>query len=294
MTSDETARELRHGAAELLLEGYALDALDSEESADVAAHLQDGCEDCEGSLAGLRGIAGALALATPLVTPAAELRQRVLAQAVPPKPVVASRGSGILTAFRRPSGMAAMAASFAVVGLISLATWNAVLHDRVGELEDENSTLAAPVSEATGATGVDGAESATQSAPSDGAQVDPPAETAALLSLSEPDTQIVPLRHTEVAPAAKARMIWDPQEQFYTLVADGLAPTTMGTVYIVWMETAGGVQRVGHFYVDESGRGFMRQYLEINLADATGLLVTLEPGVNVGDRTADPVLLLDP
>ena len=292
MSVGDTTHEQRHAAAAELLEGYALDALDPEESAVVDAHRQDDCEGCERALAAFRGIASALALATPLVAPAAKLKQRVLAQAVPPARPVGSSRPGILAALRRPSGMAAMAASFSVAALIGLATWNAVLHDRVGELEDENSSLAAPPRAVEPAV-AEGAASAAQSAPAAGAVADPPAAAEALLSLSEPETQIVPLRHTEVAPAAQARMIWDPQEQFYTLVADGLEPTLMGAVYVVWMETADGVQRVGHFYVDESGRGFMRQYLEIRLDEATSLLVTLEPDVEVSQRTADPVLLLD-
>ena len=101
------------------------------------------------------------------------------------------------------------------------------------------------------------------------------------------------LRRTEMAPAAQARMIWEPQKRVYTLVADGLPPTVQGTVYIVWVETADGGGRVGHFYVDQSGRGFVRRYLEEHWDEATGLVVTLEPGMHVGQRTADPVLLLD-
>lgn len=293
MTGDDKTAEQRHAAAAELLEGHALNALEPEESAVVDRHLQDGCEGCERSLAAFRAIVGALALATPLVAPAARLKQRVLAQALPPARPSASRPSGILAAFRRPSGMAAMAASFSVAALIGLATWNAVLHDRVGELENENSALVAPAGAAE-MVAEGSVASAAQSAPATDAVTDAPAAAEALLSLSEPDTQIVPLRHTEVAPAAKARMIWDPHEHFYTLIADGLEPTPVGMVYVVWMETAAGVQRVGDFYVDESGRGFMRQYLEIRLDEVTRMLVTLEPDVSSSQRTSEPVLLLNP
>ncbi len=238
-------------------------------------------------------VAGALALATPLVTPAARLKQRVLAQAVRVEGAERQRSSlftgGIsatwLSAFRRPGGVAAMAASVGVAAVVGLATWNAVLHDRVGELEGESSVLAVPVQEL--AWEGDGTLAA-------GGTPEPVFATQeALFSLSAPDTEIMSLRRTEMAPAAKARMIWEPQKRVYTLVADGLPPTVQGTVYIVWVETADGGGRVGHFYVDQSGRGFVRRYLEEHWDEATSLVVTLEPGMHVGQRTADPVLLLD-
>ena len=285
MRGGEDARGERHAAATELLAEYALAALDPEERAVVERHLEDGCEDCGRTLASFQRVAGALALATPLVTPAVRLKQRVLAQAVRVETPAKRQGSGLLasvgsaswlSAFRRPGGTAAMAASVGVAAVVGLATWNAVLHDRVGELEGESSVLAVPVQEITLEEG--GPRVATEEA---------------LFSLSEPDTEIMSLRRTEMTPAAKARMIWEPQKRVYTLVADGLPPTVEGTVYIVWVETADGGRRVGHFYVDQSGRGFVRRYLEDQMDEATGLVVTLEPGMHVGQRTTDPVLLLD-
>ncbi len=293
MRGDEAARGRRHAAAAELLAEYALAALDPEEHALVERHLDDDCEDCGRTLAAFQRVAGALALATPLVTPAARLKQRVLAQAIRVEGAERQRSSlftgGIsatwLSAFRRPGGVAAMAASVGVAAVVGLATWNAVLHDRVGELEGESSVLAVPVQELAWEEG---------GTPAAGGTPEPGFATQeALFSLSAPDTEIMSLRRTEMAPAAKARMIWEPQKRVYTLVADGLPPTVQGTVYIVWVETVDGGRRIGHFYVDQSGRGFVRRYLEEHWDEATGLVVTLEPGMHVGQRTADPVLLLD-
>ena len=294
MRGDEATRGQRHAAAAELLAEYALAALDPEEHALVERHLEDDCEDCGRTLAAFQRVADALALATPLVAPAARLKQRVLAQAVRVEGAAEEQRGGYfaglisaawLSAFRRPSGAAAMAASVGVVALVGLATWNAVLHDRVGELEGESSVLAVP-----------GQEFALAESETFAAGVTPEPEFAtqeALFSLSEPDTEIMSLRRTAMAPAAQARMIWEPQKRVYTLVADGLPPTVQGTVYIVWVETADGGRRIGHFYVDQSGRGFVRRSLEEYLDEGMGLVVTLEPGMHVGQRTADPVLLLD-
>ena len=258
-----------------LLEAYALDALEPDERQSVSDHLDEGCEDCEETVSALRRVAAALALVAPIVIPRPRLKERVLAEAHGGG-ASGRRGPPALMGFLgRRAGLAALAASVAVATVAGLATWNVLLHDRVDELETSNQGLV------SGVASVAAAPAARANADAD-----------ALIALSARETQVFPLAQTQAAPRASGRMIWDPQAEEITLVASGLEPTEGGSAYVVWMETSGGFQKVGVFYVDATGRGILHGYLPARL-DSTGrVIVTHEPSAAASQQPSEFILLL--
>ena len=91
--------------------GFALDALDAEDTAEFERHLAI-CPDCEEELARLQVAAAALAFAIDLPVPRAELRLRVLETGAPVIP---------LRRRRRPQLVAATALAAACIAAVVLA-----------------------------------------------------------------------------------------------------------------------------------------------------------------------------
>lgn len=61
-----------------LIEAYALDSLDPEERAEVAAHLETGCDECNKALAESRSLVSQLAYLAPESEPSDTLRGRLM------------------------------------------------------------------------------------------------------------------------------------------------------------------------------------------------------------------------
>lgn len=293
-----TERADRSTAADLLA-AYALNALEPEEAALVNDALAGGDVQLQQEVRALRSVVVALPLAAPLVEPPATLRDRVMS-AVQPAPgrVAAAHFRRAALPFRRPERYAAMAASVAVLAAAGLLAWNVLLHDRVGELADTNSDLQAAVDVMASAqdqskaalSATDARVEETQALAQDlNAGV-----TDALFSLTAPDTRAETLSRTAQAPAANARLIWNPNDQIFILVVTGLPATLDESAYVVWVETAQGVQKIGHFYVDESGRGLMHGHLTgMDLEDARRLTITKEADPGQTQQPSAPVLLLN-
>lgn len=155
MTTNNSENEHWAGAHPLeLLEAYALDALEPEESFQVEAHL-DWCGPCSREAARLQESVARLELMAQRTQPPTELQARLMHSldtgsedsqefSFSP-PVAASNGSNSL--FWKPAVRFLMpVAAMIMVGLFSAAmVHNVRLSDRTDGLEQQNSTLAAQV-----------------------------------------------------------------------------------------------------------------------------------------------------
>ncbi len=108
---------------EELIPAYALDCLDDDETAQVAAHLND-CPACRAELESYWQVAAELAYATPDAAPPADLRNRLLEAAVQPAPAKLSSEpwwQAVVDLFRRPVPAWSLAGALAL--LLVLGVW---------------------------------------------------------------------------------------------------------------------------------------------------------------------------
>jgi anti-sigma-K factor RskA len=120
-----------------LVAPYALGALDDHERREFERHLEQ-CERCRKVLPSFADAASALAFAASPVTPAPELRSRILGSA--------RRGGAIVQLRRRAVPSLAAAAAVAAAAAIGLGIWAASLHSSLSNERDvraaEESALA--------------------------------------------------------------------------------------------------------------------------------------------------------
>ena len=296
----------RHERASQLLEAYVLDALEPEETALVAEHLEEGCDGCEDEVGVLRRVAGVMALATPLRETGAALRQRIFSKTVgdPPAAVQderAERGAGRAALVRLWSwpGLgrwATVAASFGMLAVGGLLAWNIALQTQVDGLEGDSSRLEGSVlrmeddqTETVQALGVAEARSVETLELVRTVEM---RMTEALVSLSAPSTRTVSLTGTNAAPTASAQMMWEPESGVFVMIASGLRSTAGGGAYVMWVDTPDGPEKVGHFYVDESGRGMVSGYLKHSLSGGMVISVGHEDDLEIEAPSGAPVLVL--
>ena len=132
--------------------------------------------------------------------------------------------------------MSAAAAAVAVLALAGLLAWNVLLQGDVNSLESDRGGALSRVA------GVE-------------ANI-----TAALTSLSAPNTQTVLFSGTDAASDAAGRLLFAPDDGSYFMVARGLVPTAPDAAYVIWAETTAGHERVGEFVVDERGETITHGY----------------------------------
>ena len=278
-----------HDRAANLIEAYSLDALEPDEAGIVAAHLQEGCEDCEGQLSRFRAVVERIPLALPLREAGASLKRRVLAEVqadvdvreprrlpTPAVPVSVEGGRpgrlATLLAPWRPARFASMAASVAVIAVVGLVGWNVVLQSDLSNLDDENDGLLATV-----ALVEENQRSAQQALSS--AQADADAATAlsqelaarmtavvSVMGTSEP--QRLALAATPDAPSgAQGSLLVNPSDGTFVILARGLDGTVEGG-YILWVHTSDGILPLSFFYVDAFGNGVGHGMLSSDVGDS--------------------------
>ena len=295
-----------HEQASPLLEGYVLDALEPDETAIVNAHLDEGCIDCESEVGVLRQVLGWLPLGAPLYEAGAGLKQRVFRAIDEPDQPERKRGparpSALLAGVRPWSTrLAATAAGIGLLALGGLIGWNVVLQTEVDNLQSDNSVLRTAVQQVVGdqdvTLAIATAASDVATVASDDATIARELAggvdsrmTAALFSLSGPSTQRLLFNGTDEAPAASARLLWDPSEGVFIVVASGLAPTRTDGSYVLWADGEDGPVRMAMFYVDESGNGVGHGKMEFPVDANSPLSVSYENGPSPEKPSKAPVL----
>ena len=127
-----------------LLEAYALDALDEEETFQVEAHL-DWCGPCSREVARLQETVAPLELIADRARPPGEIQARLMQSLAADRPSLSTAGGGSRPHSWKPAARFLLpVAAMLMVGLFSAAmVLNIRLSDRTGSLERENSTLTA-------------------------------------------------------------------------------------------------------------------------------------------------------
>ena len=120
-----------------LTAAYALDALDERDAAEYEAHLAR-CERCREELTGFREAASSLAYAVEAPAPSADLRDRIVAQAVAERPNVVP----LRPRWRSLPGALAVAAAAAAV---AFGVWSASLSRSLESEREANDEFARAV-----------------------------------------------------------------------------------------------------------------------------------------------------
>ena len=277
-----------HDLAAELLEAHALDALDPDEAALVAAHLDVGCDDCEPEIAALRAVADQIGLGAPLRDPGDVLKRRVLREAEaglaapgPPLPLPSAAAAArrtpamgrlaALAAPWRPARFASMAASVAVVAVGLLLGWNVVLQGDVSGLDDENEALLATVrtveeQQALAQQALADASEAAAAAEARSADLD--SRTMAIVSvMGGDDHERLPLAGTDHAPqGAWGSILVNPKNGHFVVLASGLHGGIEGG-YVLWLHAGEYHVPLCFFFVDGFGNGVGHGYLNDDISD---------------------------
>jgi anti-sigma-K factor RskA len=253
---------------EEILPAYALGALDGDDLRELAAHLGQGCEECDRQLALWQGDLEALAAGVEPVQPSDVSRARVLrlagsdrAPAAPPR--------------RTPWWMAAVAAV-----LLALALWGllgqARMERQVRSLEVERDRLSREVNGLERQVGLarDEARRAQQ----------------ALQVLAAPGVQSVVLAGLGPSPGAKGRTYVNPSTRDALFYAFDLPSLPAGKTYELWFIAAGKPVAAGTFDVDPRGTGTVRVERVTDASQIQAWAVTIEPKGGMPQPTGAMVL----
>lgn len=108
--------------------------------------------------------------------------------------------------------------------------------------------------------------------------------------LSAPDARVAELTGTEVAAAARARLVFSEATGEALLVAAKLPPPPAGKAYQLWYIAAGKPLPGPVFTTDPSGRGRLRERIPPEGRGAELFAVTLEPAGGVSAPSGDMYL----
>jgi anti-sigma factor RsiW len=215
-----TAPRPDHQAWEELAVGYALDALEPDETAAMEDHLLT-CARYNRAVAETREVTSGLAAAARSVEPPARLRQSILAaveaEEEPREPAPAAEPVSLAERRRRPV-LAWVAAAAVLVLLAGLVGWNLALRS---DRDRAARSLAAA--------------------------------TAVVNCLHESGCAAVPLQPT--APSRPGQAIALVRGTSVSLVVEGLPPNdTRRTTYVVWQRAGNTLSAIGTFDVTTTSR----------------------------------------
>ena len=222
-----------------LLPAYALGALDSEEAAQVEAHLAV-CETCRAELRAYESVVGDLALAVPQVEPPPALKQRILTGVAPAPRIEPARAPAsprsswlqrLLVGLRTPGY--ALAGAGAILILLLLAS-NLVLLSRIQTLKRQ-------------------------------------------LAMTQPLPTVV-LHGSEIAPQARAVLVLSEDGEHGALIVDDLPPLDPEHAYQLWLIKPDGQRDSGAvFNVDENGYVTLMVKNPMPFKEYAAFGVTIEP-----------------
>jgi anti-sigma-K factor RskA len=255
---------------------FALGALDSDEWAEFASALP-GSPELQAEVASFEAVVGMLALAQ-AAPPSSRLRARTLGAAgffPMPAPAPAVRREAPA---RGP--WLAWAAVLAAVAFGALFAWEAA---RLGEarresaqLREERDTLATEVQQAR-----------LQLA---AVQEQLGREVAFRELVAHRESRQTLLAGLAPAPAAVARVVWNPGTREAVLLAAGLQPAPAGKVYEAWVIAGGAPVPAGTFQVGADGKAVLRLPSVEETRTVKTFAVTLEPAGGTPAPTGPMVL----
>ena len=268
-----------------LLALYALDALDSPERQQVAAHLQSPCPQCAGYLAQVEAILAVLPLSLPPATPSPGVRARLLERIAARETSSSPRliGDPAPATARRPPlrRLAEVFAAGAVAAAISgLIFWGVFRREsqRVVALREQMLRQ----DEHLARQGEQIEQLRTSVRTTD--------EQVRLLQ--SPAVQVVSLQGSAAQPPARARVFWDQPRNAWHFYATNLKPLSEGRTYELWLiNDAQKKIPAGTFRVDPSGDATLLAYAPPDAGRIAAVAVTEEPAGGTPQPTGTIQLL---
>ncbi len=252
---------------------YALGALDGDDLADFARYLGDSA-DLQSEVASFEGVIGRMALLHAGAPPASKHRSRTLGAAgffpaavpdVPPPLASATRPR--TAAPRRAPSWLASAAALAAVAFAGLFVWQRA---QLGDVRREADALRVEAERLE----LEVSQARLQLA---SVQEQLGREVAFRELVAHRESRQTSLAGLPAAPAAAARVVWNPGTQEAVLLAAGLDPAPPGKVYEAWVIAGGAPKAAGTFQVDRTGKAVLRLPAIEETRAARTFAVTLEP-----------------
>ncbi|HYN99168.1 MAG TPA: anti-sigma factor [Actinomycetota bacterium] len=234
---------------------YALDALPSEDEAQLVAHLES-CRDCSDLLAEHRETAGMLAFSAPTLQGSRDLRERILREAsktsrlqVAPQP---ARSKPIVRPVRRWQWVGGLAAA-CVVLLVGGLVVRQLAGPDPGASQQE--ILLAQREEA-------------------------------LSIISSPSSSVIPMSSTDEAPDAYGKVFVSGDDERAAVLLSGLSDPE-DDVYTLWVIQGGTPERISDFDVRGGAQTIL---VDRPLDESASLAVTREP--NPGNTSPEGPIVI--
>jgi anti-sigma-K factor RskA len=239
---------------------YALGALDGQELKEFEAHLASGCPICEAYIRETRETLALLHRSLRLEAPPPAVKSRVL-ERVAPTAVAPSREKSRWFNWNW-WGLGIGAVATAAVALVLTSN----LTRTQSELEKAKAQLTA-------------------------AQIESAQKDEMLQLLSSQDVRLIELKGLEAAPAARAKLFWNPGARSGILLTSGLPKTPTDKAYELWGIAGTEPVPAGVFRVDDQGQARFRMPVLTQVKNFDKFAVTLEPSAGVAKPSGPMVLL---
>lgn len=207
---------------------YALGALDGQELKEFEAHLASGCAICQAYVRETRETLAVLHRSLRPEAPPLAIKSRILDQ-IAPQTIVRPRQEKTPWLKWNWWGLGIGAVATAAVALVLIAN----LTRTQSELEKAKAQLAA-------------------------AQIESAQKDELLQLLSSQDVRLVELKGLEAAPAARAKLFWNPGARSGILLTNGLPKTPTDKAYELWGIAGTEPFPAGVFRVDDQGQARFR------------------------------------
>jgi anti-sigma-K factor RskA len=240
---------------------YALGALDGQELKEFEAHLMSGCPICEAYLRETRETLAVLHRSLRPEAPPLAIKSRIMDQ-IAPKAMTRPRQEKTPWLNWNWWGLGIGAVATAAVALVLSSSLTRTQSD----LEKAKEQLAA-------------------------AQVESTQKDELLQLLSSPDIRLIELKGLEAAPAASAKLIWNPVARSGILLTNGLPKTASDKAYELWGIAGTEPIPAGVFRVNDQGQARFRMPVLGQGKNFDKFAVTLEPAAGV-EQPSGPMVLL--
>jgi anti-sigma-K factor RskA len=243
------------------VEIYTLGALDGQELKEFEAHLASGCAICEAYVRETRETLAVLHRSLRPDAPPLAIKSRILDQIVP-QAIVRPRQETTPWLNWNWWGLGIGAVATASVALVLIAN----LTRTQSELEKAKAQLAA-------------------------LQIESAQKDELLQLLSSQDVRLIELKGLEAAPAARAKLFWNPGARSGILLTNGLPKTPTDKAYELWGIVGTEPFPAGVFRVDDQGQARFRMPVLGQGKNFDKFAVTLEPAAGV-EKPSGPMVLL--
>jgi Anti-sigma-K factor rskA len=123
------------------------------------------------------------------------------------------------------------------------------------------------------------------------AQIESAQKDEMLQLLSSQDVRLIELKGLEAAPAARAKLFWNPGARSGILLTSGLPKTPTDKAYELWGIAGTEPVPAGVFRVDDQGQAKFRMPVLTQGKKFDKFAVTLEPSAGV-EKPSGPMVLL--